>query len=115
MIYFRNNRAYSHWRGEAFGFIPHRLSVFKGTHKFPKQDFLDQALFLWIIDSDAVPKHFEYEVKQKGLALPPDFGELFYLAVAKVGGILHEVTGILVREHKIEFDQFLAILEKHGL
>jgi hypothetical protein len=115
MIYFKDNPAYFHWRGEAFGFIPHRIPLFKGTHRYPKQDFLDQALFLWIIDSDGVPKYFKSEARRKGLALPDDFDDSFFMAVAKVGGILHEVTGILAREHMISSDQFSAILEKHGL
>jgi hypothetical protein len=115
LIYFKDNPAYPHWRGEAFGFIPHQVSVFKGTHKFPKQDFLDQALFLWLIDSDAVQKNFVYAVSKKGFMLPLRFESSLWESLSKIGSVLHEVTGILAKDRVIHSEQFYDILDRHGL
>jgi hypothetical protein len=115
MIYFPENPAFNHWRGEVFGFLPHLVPTFKGSHRFPKLDFIEQNLYLWILDSDANHNAFVKEVKHGGLQLPEDFESNFYLALAKVGAILHEVSLVLVSSHDILFREYSDILEKYGL
>jgi hypothetical protein len=115
LVYFKNEPSYNHWRGEAFGFFPHFITRFKGSHKFPSLKFLEQSIFRWLSDSDAVPSHFKYTVAQKGLELPADFEVYFPEAILIVEEVLHEATKILAADHKIESFQFSKILRDFGL
>jgi hypothetical protein len=116
LIYFKGNSSYRHWRGEAYGFVPHYITCFKRSHKFPKQDFLDHSLFLWLLDSDlAIKNSFSHRVGKEGLSFPENFESSYPQSVLKVGMILHEATGVLAARREIDPDQFSAILEKPGL
>jgi hypothetical protein len=115
MAYFRDNPAYNHWRGESFGFIPHRLSTFKGSHRYPKIDFIEQNLYLHCIDSDGFVKLIRGLVNKKGLVLPSDFQDSYWKKILLVGRILHEVSIILARDHAIEDYEYYDILSRNSL
>jgi hypothetical protein len=115
MAYFRDNPAYNHWRGESFGFIPHQLSTFKGSHRYPKIDFIEQNLFLHCIDSDGFIKLFRGLVSKKSLVLPSDFQDTYRQKIHLVGLVLHEVSIILAKDHAIEDYEYYGILSRHGL
>jgi hypothetical protein len=115
LFYFKGNVSYRHWRGEAYGFVPHALIRFKGSSRFPNQKFLDQYLFKWLLDEDALLKLFSFKVTREGLPFPVNFDNTVDYALKRIGGMLHEVTGFLVDRHAIDKGEFFAILDKHGL
>jgi hypothetical protein len=115
LVYYKEERSYEHWRGEVFSFFPHALVKYKGQHKFPNQDFLDRHLFLWVIDEEALIKHFKYKVLKEGLLLPRDFDSHVWGHLSKIGAFLHEVTGVLAKNHVVQSEQFYEILDKHGV
>jgi hypothetical protein len=115
LVYYKGGQSYIHWRGEVFSFFPHALVRYKGQHKFPNQDFLDRHLFLWLIDEEALIKHFKYKVLEEGLLLPMGFDADVWRSLSKIGALLHEATGVLAKDHVIQSEQFYAILGRHGL
>jgi hypothetical protein len=115
LVYYKEEMSYVHWRGEVFSFFPHALVRYKGQHKFPNQDFLDRHLFLWLIDEQALIKHFKHKVLKEGLLLPTEFDVSVWRSLSKIGALLHEATGILAKDHAIYPEQFYAILARHGL
>jgi hypothetical protein len=115
LIYFKGNPSYNHWRGECFGFLPQYLKVFKDSHRYPSLDFIEQWVYLHLIDSDGVFNAFRDRVGYKGLFLPLDFGQTYDRAMLKIGNILHKVCLILHEDHKILPEQFYAILDQYDL
>jgi hypothetical protein len=114
LIYFSGEASYDHWRGEAFGFFPHSLVRFKGSSKFPNQEFLDKYLFRWLIDEGALLKHFAYKVLKEALPFPVGFEDTVGGSLKRVEAVLHEATGILAESHIITQEQFYGVLDKHG-
>jgi hypothetical protein len=115
MVYFRGSSSYDHWRGESFGFLPHTISTFKGSKRYPKLDFIEQNLFLHCIDSDGVRRLFVDRVSKKGLSLPGDFQNTYWESVALVGRVLHEVSLVLYENHSILSEEYYGILDRFGL
>jgi len=114
--YCKGNSAVNHWRGEAFGAVPHTLNTFKGTHRYPNAGFLKHSLYEHASDSIGVLGLFKGKLRDEGIAEPQILDASFFPVMQSViEPALGEVCDLLAREKKIEAFEFYAILDKYGL
>jgi hypothetical protein len=114
MYFFPSNPARNHWRGEVFGWLP-SITRFKGSHSYPGRVFIEQHLSLWVLDSVAVEQRFVRKVEEEGIVLPCDYRTFYPGALEVARRVLHDVSGVLEVYKSINLDDYLAILDDHGL
>jgi hypothetical protein len=114
LYFFPHSPARDHWRGEVFGWIPSILP-FKGTHRYPSLHFIEQYLYLWVIDGDVIAKRFKWKLEDSGMSFPVNFQRCEGRAFGRVGTVLHEVSKVLAKEHGIQSHVFYQILDSYSL
>ena len=115
------NRAYNKWKNEVYNnFIPHRLDVFKGSHKFPDLQFLRHNIYEHSTDpinimAEVFAGSFKGFLKQKGITPTVDVDMNINAALERISSALNDICVVLANKHHITLDEYWSILDKNSI